>query len=119
MSSIIFGILYAVLSIMSGAFIQHAMQDQLSVQSLNALQTAAKYLFYNAVPLIILFFTNDKWQWPRLISLGFISFGLIFSGSIFLLVFTSIRWVAYLTPIGGIGIILSWIFWLIIIIKKN
>ena len=119
MVSIFFGFLYAVLSIVFGAFIHHALKDKLSVTDLTTLQTASKYLYYNAIPLIILFFTQKNWKWPNKISVCFAIFGGLFSGSLILLVFTNIKWFAYLTPIGGLGLMLTWLMWLVVIYKKN
>ena len=101
-----------------GAFAHHALQDQLSDKELQAIQVASRYLFYNAIPLLLLFFTNQDWKWPKSLIYAFIFSGLLFSGSILILIFTNITIAAYFTPLGGLGMILSWAWWLGLILKK-
>ena len=118
MASIISGILFSISSIVLGAFAHHALQDQLSDKELQAIQVASRYLFYNAIPLLLLFFTNQDWKWPKSLIYAFIFSGLLFSGSILILIFTNITIAAYFTPLGGLGMILSWAWWLGLILKK-
>ena len=118
MISFVFGCIYAVLSILLGAFAHHALQDVLSPKNLSSLEVAARYFFYNSMPLLFLFFSNKQFKWPFYLPLLFIVFTGIFSGSIVLFVFLKIPLFAYFTPIGGIGIMASWLCWLIIIKKK-
>lgn len=111
--------IFALLSIALGAFAHHALQGVLTVKELAALQTASRYLFYNAIPLLIIFYTNKNWQWSRSLGWTFIISGTLFSGSIIGLVFTKIKLLAFLTPLGGIGIIGGWVFWLVQVFKRK
>ena len=102
---------FTVVSILMGAFAHHALQSVLTPKELQSISVASRYLFYNSVPLLFLFFTKDKWQWPTYLSICFIVSSILFSGSIYLLVFTKIKSLAFFTPIGGIGIMISWGLW--------
>lgn len=109
---------FAILSILMGAFAHHALQLLLSPKELQSISVASRYLFYNSIPLLFLFFTNHKWKWPKYLPIGFIVSAILFSGSIYVLVFFKLKQVALLTPIGGIGIMLTWAIWAIFI-KRN
>ncbi len=50
--------------------------------------------------------TSSGWRWPlRLRTLGM----LLFSGSLYVLMLTGLRAVAFLTPIGGVALIAGWL----------
>ena len=109
---------FTIVSILMGAFAHHALQSLLSSKELHSISVASRYLFYNSVPLLLLFFTKDKWQWPTYLSICFIVSSILFSGSIYLLVFAKIKPLALLTPIGGIGIMTSWVLWALEVKRK-
>ena len=119
MLPVYFACLYGTLSIVLGAFVQHALKDVLPQESLQTIQTAARYLFYTAIPILLICFTNKTWCWPRWLPWGFVIFGGLFGFSLVLLVGTGIRFFGYLTPIGGLGLISLWGLWGIQIYKKS
>ncbi len=102
---------FAISSILMGAFAHHALQSVLTPKELQSISVASRYLFYNSIPLLILFFTNHQWKWPKYLPIGFILSSVLFSGSIFGLVFFKLKQIAFLTPIGGIGLMLTWLLW--------
>lgn len=119
MMTIIFSCIFGILSIVFGAFITHGLEGVMSEKEIQTLQLAAKYLYWGAIPLLILFCSNFKWRWPMLLIILFIVGTLCFSGSLILYTFTKIKWLVYLTPIGGITLMFAWVYLLIIAIKKN
>jgi uncharacterized membrane protein YgdD (TMEM256/DUF423 family) len=94
-----------------GAFGAHALKDLLSSNGTAATwQTAVFYHFIHAVMLFVLASRS------RLLAGPWISFlvGIIlFSGSLYLLAVTNLRWLGAITPFGGICFIVGWI-WLAI-----
>ena len=46
---------FTVLSILMGAFAHHALQSLLTTKELHSISVASRYLFYNSVPLLLLF----------------------------------------------------------------
>ena len=115
---LIWGCLFATASIGSGAILTHVLKDYLTSRELEILDVAATYLFYMAVPLLVLFVSQTQWEWPKKIYNLFIISGGIFSGSLMIVVFTIIHWMVWITPVGGMIMIVSWIYLLIFGVQK-
>ena len=109
MLHIFFTCLFGCLSIIIGAFMAHGLEGTLSKQEIETLQLAARYLFWNAVPLFILYVSNSEWKWPRYIIQLFIVGTCCFSGSLIIYTFSKIQWLVFITPIGGISLIIAWV----------
>ena len=73
-------------------------------------ETAVRYHIYHALALFIAAWTFDKWAGPLPAWAGwlFLVGILIFSGSLYLLVFTRLRWLGAITPIGGVAFLAGW-----------
>lgn len=100
------------LAVMLGAFGAHALRDRLSPEMLEIFQTGVAYHFYHALGLLLLgiaaqFLPESGWLRSAgwLMATGIV----IFSGSLYLLSVTGIRWLGAITPIGGTAFILAWI----------
>lgn len=100
--------LFGGFSILLGAFISHGLKDKLITKDLQTLELAARYLYWTAMPLLILFLTDDRWHWPKILIKLFIFGGICFSGSLVGYVFLKVQWFVYITPIGGISLIIAW-----------
>jgi uncharacterized membrane protein YgdD (TMEM256/DUF423 family) len=91
-----------------GAFGAHGLRGQLEAGSMDVYQTAVFYLLINGLGLM---FMNGL-TWPaRLLLIGI----LCFSGSLFILSTSSIHgfqlpWLGPLTPLGGVLMIVSWVW---------
>lgn len=106
------GAIFMALAIILGAFGAHALKDSLSPEMMKVYQTGVEYQFNNGLGLLIIgligFHIHSKYiKWSgMLISIGII----LFSGSLYLLSITGIRWIGAITPIGGVSFIAGWIF---------
>ena len=107
----IIGSLFAALSVLLGAFGAHGLKNRLSMEDLAIFETAVRYQMYHALGILIMgvasFYLTEK-----LVSIPayFLILGIIiFSGSLFLLVFTNLRWFGAITPIGGLCLIIGWL----------
>ena len=123
----IFGSLFIVIAIISGAFGAHWLKDKISTDSIRILHTASSYLFSQGLGLFFL----SIWYYIRkdnklyipitLIILGTI----LFSGSILLLslkslfVILPIRLLGPLTPLGGLLLIIGWIWVFYLAIRRR
>ncbi len=123
---IFFGAILGALAVGIGAFGAHALKDWLiSINQTETFQTASKYHFYHSFSLILIgilmkldlnkFNSIDKNQKKKsnyLIYAGNLHlFGtLIFSGTLYLLCLTNIKWLGAITPIGGVLLIVGWVF---------
>ena len=69
-------------------------------------QTAAHYHLAHAVVLLVLALRGKVARWPfTLFSCG----TLIFSGSLYLLAVTNLKWLGAITPFGGVCLLGGWL----------
>ena len=109
MNGLFFACLYGAGSVLLGAFVTHGLNDVWPAANIQTLQTAARYLFYTAMPLLVLSLTQKEWQWPRITYALFIISGALFSGSLVAYVVFQQPWLAAFTPIGGVLYVFAWI----------
>jgi uncharacterized membrane protein YgdD (TMEM256/DUF423 family) len=100
----------AMMSVMLGAFAAHGLKSKLSENLLNTFQTGVQYQMYHSLALILLVILYR--QIPQsllLFSAGFMLAGIIlFSGSLYMLALTQMKWFGPITPIGGVCFIVGW-----------
>lgn len=108
---LITGALLCALGVISGAFGAHALKGKLSTDMMAVYQTAVQYHFIHALGLLAIGlaaaqFGNNTWFAASGITMliGII----IFSGSLYMLSLSGIRWLGAITPIGGLGLITAW-----------
>ena len=108
---LIIGALLAGLSVLVGAFGAHGLKSRVTPLDLGIFETGVKYQMYHSLGLILIgiigfFFRHDILTIPAIL----LFFGtIIFSGSLYLIVLTNLRWLGAVTPIGGIFLVLGWI----------
>lgn len=97
--------------IMLGAFGAHALKNKLSAYSLNVYNKAVFYHFIHALGLFVIGWLSTQTNDPKIHIAGFLLFGgiLIFSGSLYALALTDIKWLGAITPLGGLAFIAGWI----------
>jgi len=117
---ILAGILGA-LSVGIGAFGAHGLEATLTANGrLETFETAVKYQFYHTLALLLLgiLMLNMQSGYFGYASICFIIGIAIFSGSLYTLSLTNITWLGAITPIGGLSLILGWVF-LILGVSKS
>lgn len=108
---LVLGALFAMLAVMAGAFGAHGLRSMVSARALEVFQTAVTYQVYHAIGLILIALLAGFGLHRRLLKLaaGFFLAGiLMFSGSLYLLVLTELRWIGPITPIGGVCLMVGW-----------
>ncbi|MBQ0831719.1 DUF423 domain-containing protein [Marinobacter sp.] len=108
---IVIGAFFALTAVMAGAFGAHGLRNLVSERSLEVFQTAVTYQMYHAIALVLAALLSGFGLSRRLLGLaaGFFLAGiLLFSGSLYTLVLTDIRWVGPITPIGGLCFMIGW-----------
>jgi uncharacterized membrane protein YgdD (TMEM256/DUF423 family) len=112
----IFLVIAAVLAgigVAAGAFAAHALKDRLSEKAIAIFETGVRYQMYHALALLvvglILLAINPQ---PHLLftiaGFGFITGIAIFSGSLYALSFSGIKWLGAITPLGGVAFLIGW-----------
>ena len=102
-------------SVLLGAYGAHGLEELFSEvpRKRTAYGTAVDYQMIHSLLLVVLgFFGSTNKLGTRLLSINaslLVASMLLFSGSIYLWVFGGSDWLLKLTPVGGIGFVLSWI----------
>lgn len=112
MLSIKIGIITSLLTVVIGAFGAHGLKEILTQnKTLEVFQTAVRYQMFHSIALIItgilIHLNIVESKFPTYLFLGGI---LVFSGSLYILSITGIKWLGAITPIGGLLFILGWGF---------
>lgn len=108
---LLLGSVSALLAVMLGAFGAHALKSKLNADMLAVFQTGVQYHFYHALGLLAVGLIAA--QIPESAALkwsGWLMFAgiVIFSGSLYVLSTSGIRWLGAITPIGGVAFIAAW-----------
>lgn len=100
------------LGVLLGAFGAHMLKARLSDDRLGTFETAVRYHLLHSLALLFTSLGASAGLEPGwLMAAGWLfSIGiLLFSGSLYLLVFTGKRALGAITPFGGVAFILAWI----------
>ena len=103
--------LSGMIAVAFGAFGAHALRSRLDDYALGVYQMAVQYQFYHSLALLAVgLLALSQPQTALLRSSGwlFITGILVFSGSLYLLSFTGLRWLGAITPLGGLAFIAGW-----------
>lgn len=103
--------LSAALAVGFGAFGAHALRSRLDEYALSVFQTAVQYHFYHALALLavgLLALHQVDSALLRASGWLFIVGTLVFSGSLYGLSLTGVRWLGAITPLGGLAFIAGW-----------
>lgn len=107
------GTLFGALGIAAGAFGSHYLKNRLSADDLTIFEVAVRYQMYHALALIglaaILGWISST-NWVMATGWCWIFGTIIFSGSLYLLVFTGVRTWGAVTPVGGLLLLAGWGF---------
>ena len=100
----------AMLSVILGAFAAHGLKTKLSETLLNTFQTGVQYQMYHSLAIILLIILYRQMPQSLLLySAGFMVAGIVlFSGSLYMLAITQIKWFGPITPLGGVCFIIGW-----------
>ena len=104
------GSIFAALSIIFGAFGAHALKDQLSAYSLSVYEKAVLYQMFHSLGILLLTAIARNIQGLNFDASiwCFIAGIILFSGSLYILAITDIKWLGMITPIGGTLFIAGW-----------
>lgn len=103
-----------------GAFGAHGLKSQLSTDMLQTFKTGVDYHFYHALGLLFIgilavSFPSDLIKWSAiLLTAGIV----LFSGSLYALAISGIKWLGAITPLGGLSFIAGWVMLFLAVWKK-
>lgn len=116
---------FGMTAIILGAFGAHALKAVLTIEQLSTFETGVKYQIYHALFLLFLGLNTQLQEKTKRIILNLTTIGVIFfSGSIYLLATDSLnsfnfKAIGFITPIGGLLLIVSWGILMWNFLKKN
>jgi uncharacterized membrane protein YgdD (TMEM256/DUF423 family) len=105
------------LAVALGAFGAHAMRGRVAENLLANFETGVKYHFYHALALVAVVVAIQRWpssNLPVIAGWAFVIGVAIFSGSLYIMAFTGLRWLGAITPIGGVALIVGWLCLLLV-----
>lgn len=110
---IVIGAVAMALGVILGAFGAHGLKNKLTPDLLAVYQTGVEYHLYHALGLILVGVLIN--QFPQVAGLhtgGWLLLAgiVIFSGSLYVLAISGIRWLGAITPIGGTAFIAGWLW---------
>lgn len=106
-----FAALSGMASVILGAFGSHALRGNLPERMQHAFETAVSYQMSHSLALLASCMMMEYWgrHWALYsASWAFVAGILFFSGSLYLLAVTGMKWLGPVTPLGGLMFIVGW-----------
>ena len=109
------GAILGLLSVIMAAYVDHSLSLKLADKSLHGVLTALRYhqlyaIVISMIGVVIPCMTNARVKfWLAISAYIFLTGIIFFSFSIYFSVFFDIKSILYVTPIGGIVLMLGWI----------
>lgn len=105
------GALSAAVAVLLGSFAAHALKGRLAPEQLAVFETGVRYQLAHALGLLaaawaVERFAGDAARWGGWL---LVAGSVLFSGSLYLLVLTGVRWLGLVTPFGGVAFIVGWV----------
>jgi len=104
------------LAVALGAFGAHGLKDLLAQN--HTLAIWEKAVFYHFIHTVMLFVLAQRRPLPSGPWLSFFAGILIFSGSLYLLAVTNVKWLGAITPVGGLSLLVGWA-WLFLTARRR
>jgi uncharacterized membrane protein YgdD (TMEM256/DUF423 family) len=97
------------IAVAAGAFAAHGLKDSLDAKMLDTFEVGARYQMYHALAIAI---TAAAWQMnpgrARVACWAFLIGILLFTGSLYALALSGVKFFAYITPFGGVSFLVGW-----------
>jgi uncharacterized membrane protein YgdD (TMEM256/DUF423 family) len=99
------------LGVAAGAFAAHALKARISADHLDTFQTGARYHVYHGLALLAVAYAAARWGGGFANAAGwlFLAGIALFSGSLYLLAVSGLKWLGAVTPLGGFCFLAGWI----------
>ena len=109
---VLFGSILMFIGVGAGAFGAHGLSSYFAQYPHleGTYETAVRYQIYHALALFVSAWLAGKFPSAMITWAGYLFLAgvILFSGSLFLLVFTRINWLGAITPLGGVAFLGGW-----------
>ena len=105
------GSVSAFIAVGLGAFGAHGLKARLAPELLATFEVGVRYQMYHALALLAVAWACTKWPGTAVTTAGwlFVVGTLIFSGSLYALSLSGVRWLGAITPVGGLALLGGWL----------
>ena len=107
---VVLGAALAFLGVALGAFGAHALEARVPERDLEIFETGVRYQMYHALALFVVAWVQSRWPGTGAVVAGwlFVVGIVVFSGSLYALVLSGVRWLGAITPVGGLALLAGW-----------
>lgn len=104
-----------------GAFGAHALKDTLASYGRDIYEKAVLYQMFHTVALLIVGMLQRQSATLALAPVGWLfCLGiLLFSGSLYILAITGVKWLGAVTPFGGLAFLAGWLWLAYLLLREN
>lgn len=109
---LLLGAVFGFLAVALGAFGAHGLEGKISDKALANWDKAVQYQMFHTIAIVLVALLISKVQSAQLTTAGwFFTLGiLLFSGSLYLYATTGQKFLAMITPFGGVAFLVGWVF---------
>ena len=107
---VVLGALFSGLAVAAGAFGAHGLRGRLEPDMLAVFETGARYQMYHGLGLVAVAWAAERWPGGHAFAAGwlFVAGIVLFSGSLYVLSISGVRWLGAVTPLGGLCFLAGW-----------
>lgn len=104
------GAISAFIAVAAGAFGAHGLRSRLDTDMLAVFEVGARYQMYHALALVAVAWAYTRWPSALVATSGtlFVIGTVLFSGSLYVLSLSGIKWLGAVTPLGGLAFLGGW-----------
>jgi uncharacterized membrane protein YgdD (TMEM256/DUF423 family) len=101
---------FAFLAVAFGAFGAHSLKAIITPDMLTVFETGVRYQMYHALALLAVEWSAYRYPQASFHKAGwlFVAGILLFSGSLYVLALSGVRWLGAITPLGGVCLLAGW-----------
>ena len=105
------GALAGFIGVALGAFAAHGLKSRLDAGMLAVFETGVRYQMYHALALLAVGWACTRWPgtWTNASGWLFVAGIVVFSGSLYVLALSGVRWLGAITPLGGLAFLAGWL----------
>ena len=98
------------LGVLVGAFGAHGLRDRVTADMLAVFETGVRYHLIHGLAILAVAWAASRWPsaWIGAAGWLFAAGIVVFSGSLYILAISGVRWWGAVTPIGGVCFLAGW-----------